>query len=213
MDIYDNMINSKLEDEKGTETDLAFNSRVAFCMFKAEHLGEKITINDFIEWCDEQIQNGPFILEKKPNKSSVKKWRKRWSHDESAIVYIIKEIKNRLSTADDKYQFDILDLIIEDLEFIRDLYSERKLLKKSDFKNPKDYHLSRKHINETITTTENRIRVRLGLATSYNNNKQEIEGNMNINQAGEENIHKLSDDDLNIILSANDEQDDFLDKL
>ena len=64
------------------------------------------------------------------------------------------------------------------------------------------------------STIEKRIRVRLGLPTSYNNTKQEIQGDMNINKPGEENINNLSDDDLDLILSANDdENEEFLDKI
>ena len=37
---------------------------------------------------------------------------------------------------------------------------------------------------------------------------------MNINKPGEENINNLSDEDLNLILSANDdENEEFLDKI
>ena len=68
--------------------------------------------------------------------------------------------------------------------------------------------------DDSISTIEKRIRVRLGLPTSYNNTKQEIQGDMNINKPGEENINNLSDEDLNLILSANDdENEEFLDKI
>lgn len=207
------MYNSKLDDDKGVETDLAYNTRLAYCMFKAEHVGEKITRQQFINWCEQQIKKGPFILEKKPNKSSVKKWYKRWSHEESAISYILNEIKNRLSTADDKYNISVLELIIEDLKFIKRLYDEKNNLKKSDFLNLKDYFLTLKHIDEEISIIERRVRVRLGLANSYTDNLNKHEGSMIIQQQGLENIHELTDDDLDLILSANDDYEDFTDKL
>jgi len=207
------MFNSKLKDEKGTETDLAFNTRIAYCIFKAEHVGEKTTRTQFIKWCEEQIQKGPFILGKKPNKSSLKKWRKRWSHDESAISYIIHEIQNRLSTADDKYEITILDLIVDDLKFIKKLYNERNNLSISDFINVKDYFLSINHIENAISTIEKRIRVRLELPTNYNNNKQEIEGNMKITQPGEENIYEYTPEEMELIQNMKNTTDDILDEL
>ena len=188
------MFISRLKDEEGEETDLAMNTRWAYCLFKAEHIGEETTREDFINWCQEKIENGPFVLDKKPNKSSLKRWYHRWSHEESALQYILHIIEDTLSKSDDKYKINILELI--------------------SFESPKERYLILNHIENAISTIEKRIRVRLGLPTSYNNTKQEIQGDMNINKPGEENINNLSDEDLNLILSANDdENEEFLDKI
>lgn len=208
------MFKSNLKDDEGVETDLARNTRWAYGMFKEEHIGEETTREQFIDWCQEKIENGPFVLEKKPNKSSLKRWYHRWSHEESALQYILDKIEDDLSKSDDKYKINILELIIDDIKFIQKLYDERTQVVKMTFENPKDRYLTINHIENAISTIEKRIRVRLGLPTSYNNNKQEIQGDMNINKPGEENINNLSDDDLDLILSANDENnEEFLDKI
>lgn len=208
------MFISRLKDEQGEETELAKNTRWAYGMFKAEHIGEETTREDFINWCQEKIENGPFVLDKKPNKSSLKRWYHRWSHEESALQYILHIIEDTLSKSDDKYKINILELIIDDIKFIQKLYDERKKVFEISFESPKERYLILNHIENAISTIEKRIRVRLGLPTSYNNTKQEIQGDMNINKPGEENINNLSDEDLNLILSANDdENEEFLDKI
>lgn len=207
------MHKSKITNEHGTETDLAFNTRVAYGFFKAEHVGEETTDAQFIEDCGKKIENGQFILEKKPSQRSITRWKKIYPWEESAISQLIEIIQNRLETADEKYEFNILDLIVEDLQFIKQLYAERSKVFKLSFENPKDKYLTINHIENAISSIEKRVRVRLGLPTSYNNNKQEIEGNMNITQPGDENIHQLSDEDLDLILSVNESDEEFLDRL
>lgn len=70
-DHYDNMFNSKLEDEKYPKINLSFNIILIYSIFKAKHIREKTTIIDFIKIVCEQIQNGPFI--KKKTKTSIHK--------------------------------------------------------------------------------------------------------------------------------------------
>ena len=133
------MFKSKLTDGKSTETEIAFNTRRAYCMFRAEHIGEKTTKIQFINWCEKQIGIESFPLTKKPNRASVTRWFNKWKYDESAVSFIINELQERLSKSEDKYKMSMLDLIIEDLEYIQDLYSERRVISISDFTNPKDY--------------------------------------------------------------------------
>lgn len=187
------MFNSRLQKGNRKETPYAHACRQEYCYFRAEHVGEKTSISQFLEFCKKRVKEGSFTAEKIPSKSVIEHtWFKLWDWDKSALEYIIHIIDEKLETADDKYEISILELIIEDVKFIKKLYSERDSLKKDDFDNIKDYFITINHIEDAISEIEKRIRMRLEMPTNYNANNHKVDANLQVENELE-NIKRITD--------------------
>lgn len=68
-------------------------------------------------------------------------------------------------------------------------------------------------LTNTASKAHEQFRLACGKSTNNNFNDNKFSGQVALEMVGEENIHELSDEDLDLILSANEEDGDFTDQL
>ena len=69
-------------------------------------------------------------------------------------------------------------------------------------------------VTNTAAKSHEQFRLACGKSTTNNYNDNKISGTLDVNGIpGQENIHEITDDELDLILSANDNYEDFTDKL
>lgn len=155
-----------MSDEKGCESDYAYDSKLEYCKYKLKDVYNEKTYSDFEKYISQKVKKGEINWKHKntPTYNTIaNKWFKRWKWKECAKAYENAHIEPQKAEA----------FAIYNKKYLKDTITDFKIIDKIDiritqlFRQQKEdaidntYRIAK--LEETKNSVWHRIRERLGL--------------------------------------------------
>ena len=175
---------------------------------------EQRSLERALEKINSQDKSGNEEKTKKVSKASLEQMSSKWAWFERASLYdsnlILKEMEEN-NKEFDKTNKEFKKVFTETLKFADNLLQQL-------MKNVNDNALSTRinmlnTLMNVLDALYRNYRLACGRSTRITESTVDANVDANVEVIGEENIHDLSEEDLELILSANDDAEDFTDNL
>ena len=208
------MWKTRLTDKKGTETKYAYDSKLVYCMVKAEDTYDEITVQYFGDNFKKIIDDLEFPWKHKnfPSANQIRnEWFKRWQWKECSQKYTEELLE----------EDDLLFIYKKsNSKHIRELYKIRDdmrkelhyLMNSAWFETQDEKQMAVSRCGKTLRNLETEIRLLLGLSTSNSNVDANMEAKVE-STVGEQNIFSYSPEEMERIQNIDNSNEDFIDKL
>jgi len=173
----------QFKDNKPSETDYAYDTKVVYCKIKQKDRYDEITIKHFADNFEQMLNDVDFEWRHKgadgspryPSyKQIVNHWFKEHNWESCSDGYSNKHTDKQMQRATTVYDKGIFDDTVTDFKKIDRLNQRHQELEKIEKQTGEDQTYRKAKIEEEISSIWNRIRERLGL----NKDQVEITGNM-----------------------------------